>query len=203
MARVKYIKKSQTERRCHAGHVIPKGSSYSYAAPGYHARTIFACSEHPFKGSDLASSPYKAQALSAIESFDTAVGSIDHEDSEAIDQLTTAFEDLTSEFEDILSQREEALDSWENGNSMLEELKDTAQNNVDELQNHTVEEWSGDDEALAWNPEEHPEPEDDESEEWDEWNTAKEDHEQALSDYASHIEDQINEATEVVGGLDV
>src|SRR5690606_20819098 len=141
--RVSRIKKSRVERRCHRGHVIPVGSAYSYAAPGYHGRKIYACAEHPFRPSKLTTG-IRAEALAAQEAFEDAVSGIDPTSPNALDELESAFDELKSGIEDYVSQRQEALDAWEYGNSQLEELLDIAQAAYDELDSHQIEEWYDD-----------------------------------------------------------
>jgi hypothetical protein len=203
MARVSYIKKSRVERRCHAGHVIPVGSAYTFAAPGYHGREIYACSAHPFRPSNLTTG-IRAEGLAAVESFEDAVDAIDESAEDALENLTSAWEDLGSALEDYVATRQEGLDAWEYGNEQLQEFLDTAENALSEVQDHEIEEWSGDEEALKWD---EPEPEGEEGPEFDEvydaWSAAQIDHDSAVADFEAHVEGQFSEARDIASGLEV
>jgi len=177
MARVKRVDNSRKEHTCGRGnHPIPKGDSYYTASPGFRAKPKYRCMEHPFRASELTTS-MASEPLAAIEDFTDQVsaGFETHED------LTTAWDDLRSALEQYLEAREEALEQWENGNSQLEELRDTAQEAFDEVE--------------GWEPEtfDDDEPEDAESEQWEEWD----------QDRQNHLSEQASEAESIVGGLSV
>ena len=224
MARISRIKKSRVERRCHAGHVIPVGSAYSFAAPGYHGREIYACGAHPFRPSNLTTG-LRAEAEAAREAFTDTLEGIDHEDTGALEQLESALEEFKSEIGSYRDQRQEALDAWENGNSQLEELLETAEAAADELEGHEVDEWDGDESERDWTAEDDAEPEvptapyADEfeieedfelaEEEYqqkrtarDEWEEREDAHEEAKESWRAHVEDQVNTALELAEGLE-
>lgn len=228
MARVQRIKKSRVERRCHAGHAIPVGSAYSFAAPGYHGREIYACSAHPFRPSNLTTG-LRAEALAAIESFEDAANEIDHDDHEALEQLETAFEEFKGEIESFRDQRQESLDAWEYGNSQLEELLDAAESAVSDLDGHQIEEWDGEESERDWDPDANLEPElvgepDSETYQYGEddpayaeamsvyekkaatyveWEEAQLAHDEAVESWRSHVAEQIETALELAGGWDI
>jgi len=202
MARVSHIKKSRVERLCHRGHVIPVGSAYSYAAPGYHGREIYACTEHPFRPSNLTTGA-RAEALAAIEAFEDAANAIEPSSPSALEELEAALEDLKSELENYRDMRQEALDAWEYGNSQLEELLDVAESALSEVENHSVDEWDGDEDIR--DAEEPVEPTDGFTNDTNymAWQRAHEEWEQVREDWAAHVQGQIDAAFDVVQGLEV
>lgn len=158
MARVTSVKASRVARTCgRTGHEIPPGSFVYSAAPGWRGRTQYRCKEHPFRQSELTTSK-TAEALAAVEAFEDAAGAIEVESTTALDDLTAAWEELTSAVRQYADERREAADAWENGNSLLEELADTAEAAADELEEWEPEEWDGDPELLEWAEEEPTDP---------------------------------------------
>lgn len=209
MARAHHVKSSRIEHTCHAGHVIPAGEPYSWAAPGFRASRYgkkFACKAHPFKPSQLTTSRV-SEALAAQEAFDDALNSIDQDAEGALDELRSAVEDFASELRTYADDRRASADAWEHGNYQLEEYADTAEAAADEAESFDVEDWGGDVEALAWDEANDPEPEviegDDASEEEHaEWESRRDDHEAAVEDYRQHIEQQFEAASEMSSGLE-
>lgn len=131
MARITRVAKSRKEHTCgKGGHVIPKGSPYMHATPGFRGRTLYRCFEHPFRGSDLATG-LNADALRAQEDFDDTIGSLEEYDYEGLNGAISEFREALEEY---VSIREEGLSAWENGNSTLEELRDDAQAALDEIE---------------------------------------------------------------------
>lgn len=176
MARVHTITNSRTVRRCHQGHDIPVGSRYTWAAPGFRASKKYACGEHPFRPSQLTTG-LVSEALAAAERFEEAIDHIDHDSPDALGDLKAAVEDFASELEGYVSQREDALDAWENGNSQLEELYETAQAAYDEVEGWEPEDWDGDGDARD--------------------NEDHEDHEEAVGSWADHVSDQVESARDL------
>lgn len=134
MARIYFTKKTRKEWRCHAGHVIPVGSSVHYAAPGFRSREIYACSQHPFKQSDLMTGLRQGPQI-ALETLEETLGTLDLDGQEGtLEALREALDEFASALGEYVDQRQESLDAWENGNSQLEELKDIAEQAYDEAQ---------------------------------------------------------------------
>lgn len=177
MARV-YTKK--TSRKPHicgrTGHEIPKGEGYYVAAPGYRGREIHRCFQHPFRQSELTSS-LRSMPLAAREALEDAVPEIEQYNYE---DLTSALQEFASQVRDYAEERQSALDSWENGNSMLEELYDTAEsaaNDAEDIENNVYP--FEDDEPTR----EEYEDEDEFDYAHSEWETARDEHwESTVSD---------------------
>lgn len=174
MARVHRVKTSRKEHICgHGNHVIPKGEGYLHASPGYRRRTpLIRCFKHPFRPSELTTS-MASQPLAAVEAFEDAIDAIDPDEDGALDELEAAVEELRTEVEQYRDDRQAALDAWENGNSQLEELVETAEAAVSEVEGIVVEAWDGD------------EDDDDDAERRRE-----------------HVEEQIEEARSIAGSLE-
>ena len=175
MARAHKVETSRKEHICgRGGHVIPKGDGYYHASPGFRRRTpLIRCLQHPFRPSELTTSAASAP-MAAVEAFEDAASA----GFESFADLVSAWDELKSAAEEYLQEREYALDAWEHGNSMLEELRDQAQEAYDELDGHSIDEQDEPDEP-------DDEPEDEESDEWAEWeeaNSAHDEWEQALAD---------------------
>lgn len=131
MARVYTKKTSRTEHICgRTGHVIPKGEGYYAAAPGFRGREIYRCFAHPFRQSELTNS-LRSQPLAALENLEDTIPSLEPGD---YDSLTEAVNEFASEVRDYAEERQNALDQWENGNSQLEELADTASSAADDAE---------------------------------------------------------------------
>lgn len=176
MARVHRIGNSRTVRPCIAGHDIPVGSAYTWAAPGFRARKRYACAAHPFRPSQLTTG-LVSEALAAAEAFEDAIDAIDHDDPDALTDLSAAVAEFTGELEGYVAQREEALAAWENGNSQLEELYETAQAAYDEVEAWEPEDWDGDEDARD--------------------NAEHDDHDDAAGSWADHVSDQIEAARDL------
>jgi hypothetical protein len=178
MARVKRVDNSRKEHICGRGnHPIPKGDPYLTASPGFRGTPKFRCISHPFRPSELTTSA-RSGPLSAVEAFEDAAS----EGFNSIEDLQTAWDELGEALQEYVEERDQALEAWEHGNSQLEELRDTAQEALDEFEAHSIEDWSGDDE-----------PEDSDSDEWNEWE----------DEHSQFVADQTEDALTVVGGLDV
>lgn len=187
MARVHHVAKSRKDHTCGLGHVIPKGSPYSHAAPGYHAPTRYRCIEHPFRPSDLASG-MNAEPMAAQEAFDDGLGDLEKDDYDGLNALVT---DFRQALEDYRDSRQESLDAWENGNSQLEELLNDAE---EQVSNFDVEEFYEYDEDEPEVPD--AEPEQEEGDERDAYDQAVEEHstwEQARED---HWDECVNAASD-------
>lgn len=176
MARVHRLSSSRVPHQCKAGHEIPAGEPYSWAAPGFRARKRYACAKHPFRPSELTTS-LASEALAAAEAFEDAIDQIDTNSPDALNDLEAARADFESELEGYVSQREEALAAWENGNSQLEELYETAQAAYDEVSNWQPEDWDGDEEAR--DNEDHA------------------DHDEAVASWEEHVSDQVEAARDL------
>lgn len=185
MARVFRVATSRVAHHCHKGHEIPVGQGYAWAAPGYHARKKFACKDHPFRQSDLTSG-LRSDALYAAEAFEDALDQIDTASSEALDELTTAKEEFQSAIEQYVSQREVALDAWENGNEQLQELLDTAESALDEIQSWEPEDWDGEEELR-------------DADDHDEDEELQGRIEEARDSWVDHVEEQLDGARELTG----
>lgn len=183
MARVYVKKTSRVEHVCgRTGHVIPKGEGYYAAAPGFRGREIFRCLQHPFRPSELVTG-LRAQPLSALESLEDAVPELEEGD---YDGLTGLLEDFASEVRSYAEERQTALDAWENGNSQLEELYETAENaanEAEEIQNDVAE--FDDEEPTA-----------DEYEDADEFEQAHQEWEQAKADHWTETVDNAMSAAQ-------
>jgi hypothetical protein len=186
MARAIWVKSSRKDHQCGKGHVIPKGDGYFHASPGYHGRTLYRCKAHPFRPSDLTTS-LRSEPMAAVESFEDAVQA----GINSVDDLRAAWDELTEALQSYVDQRQEALNQWENGNSQLEELLDTAQNALDEAEGWEPEDFADDepteDDKDSWG--EH----DNYQDAWEEWDEAQ----------TEHVTEQVNEASEIAGGLDL
>jgi hypothetical protein len=159
VARVSKVNKSRVERTCgRTGHTIPVGSVVYSAAPGWRGRTLYRCASHPFRESELTTS-LAAEPMAARESFIESANSLDHESTDALEQLQGLWEELTGSVREYADQRRESAEAWEHGNSQLEEYADIAESAADELEQWEPEEWGGDEEARDWDVEEVPEPE--------------------------------------------
>lgn len=186
MARVHRINKSAKEHVCgRGGHVIPKGDPYLHAAPGYRGRTLYRCVAHPFRPSELVSGA-ASEPMAAVEAFTDAAGV----GFDSIEDLTTAWDELKSAVEEYLSMREEGLEAWEYGNSMLEELRDTAQEALDEVEDFEAVEYGGEEE-----------PDEEEPESWNEHDTFEEAHEAWEENVQEHVQEQTDEAVGIAEGL--
>jgi len=187
MARVHKVETSRKEHVCgRGGHVIPKGEGYYHASPGFRRRKpLIRCLQHPFRPSELTTSAASAP-MAAVEAFEDAASA----GFEDIGALESAWDDLKSEAESYLQDREYALEAWEHGNSQLEELRDQAQEAYDELDGHTIEDYSGDDEPDA--------------EDADTWGDA-DTYEGAMDAWAdavqAHLDEQTDEALSVAGSV--
>lgn len=187
MARVHRVTRSNKEHTCgRGGHVIPKGEPYSWAKPGFRRRTpLIRCAQHPFRPSELTTSA-ASEPMAAVEaSEDAAAAGFD-----SIEDLTTAWDELGEALEEYASQREEALEAWEHGNSQLEEYAETARAAQEEHEGHTIEDYSGEDEPDAEDPDTWGEHDDYESA-FDAWEEA----------VREHVSEQTDEALSVAGGL--
>lgn len=188
MARAHRVESSRKEHTCGKGHVIPKGEGYYWAKPGFRRRTpLIRCFKHPFRPSELTTSERSAP-MSAVEQFEDAAA----QGFDTIADLEQAWDELKSAVEEYQQNREYALEQWEHGNSQLEELLETAQQALDEVEGWSAEEWSGDDEPQR---SDYPDDEDGEAEfdaafsEWEE-------------EHTQHVLDQTDEALEVAGSLE-
>lgn len=201
MARIHRVAKSAKVHICgNGGHEIPKGAPYSWAKPGFRTRTpLIRCAAHPFKPSELTTS-LASGPMAAQEVFEEALSNLDQSAPEVLDELRSAVEEFQAEVRDYAEQRRESADAWENGNSTLEELAETAEQAADELEQLEVEEWGGDEEARDAEPGE--EPDDEESDAHTEWYEAFAAHEEAVADWAAHVTAQIEAASEVSAGLE-
>jgi len=94
--------------------------------------------EHPFRPSDLTTSAASAP-MAAQEAFLDFLDGLDSNDDDALDQLESEVETLVSEVEAYAYDREAALDAWENGNSQLEDLNETAQTALGEVSDLSVD----------------------------------------------------------------
>lgn len=181
MARATWVKSSRKDHICGAtGHLIPAPEGYYRASPGYRGAVVFRCSQHPFRPSDLTTSA-RSEPMAAVEAFEDATASI-----ESIEDLQAAWDDLGSALEDYVDMRQEGLDQWENGNSQLEELLDQAQAAYDEWEGFTPEEFTSEEFDEEPDEEKHPK-------RWTRWNEERE----------AHLAEQIEQATEVAGSLDL
>ena len=137
MARVHRVERSAKEHVCgRGGHVIPKGDPYLHASPGFRRRRpLIRCIQHPFRPSELTTSA-ASEPMAAVEAFEDAASA----GFDSFADLVSAWDELKSAAEEYLQAREEALEAWEHGNSMLEELRDTAQEAYDELDGHDISE---------------------------------------------------------------
>lgn len=200
MARIYHTAKSRKERYCTPGHhTIPVGSAVASAAPGFRSREIFACAAHPFRPSNLTTS-LRAEPLAAQEALEDAMGAMDQEDPGVLDELTAALEEFQSAVEEYASTRREALDAWENGNSQLEELSDTAENAESEATGVEVEEWDGDEELRDSEPDE--EPDDEDSPEWTAWDEKRQAIEDEQQSWHDHVEAQFDAVSEMLAGIE-
>jgi hypothetical protein len=185
MARVYTKTTSRVEHVCgRTGHIIPKGEGYYAAAPGFRGREIFRCFKHPFRPSELVSG-LRSQPLAALEALEDSIPSLEEGD---YDGLTDLLEEFASEVRSYAEERQTALDAWENGNSQLEELYDTAENaanEAEEIQNDVAE---FDDE----------EPQADEYEDADEFEQAHEEWEQAKADHWTETVDNALSAAQSI-----
>lgn len=200
MARIHRVNKSAKPHVCgRGGHEIPAGAPYSWAKPGFRTRTpLIRCAAHPFRPSELTTS-LASGPMAAQEDFDDALSALDETDAGALDELTSALEEFQTAVREYAEQRREALDAWEYGNSQLEELADIAEEAADELEGHQVEEWSGDAEARDVDP--GDEPDDTESDAYAEWEEATAAHEEAMREWAEHVAEQIEAASDLSAGL--
>jgi hypothetical protein len=179
MARVTRVDNSRKEHICGRGnHLIPKGDSYLTAAPGFRSKPKYRCLSHPFRPSELTTSA-ASEPLAAVEAFtdSAAIGFDSHED------LRDAWEELKGALEEYMQAREGALEAWENGNSQLEELRDTAQDAYDEAESFDPEDFDEDEPENG----EDGEPTD----EWIEWDERR----------AEHLAEQTDEAVGIAEGL--
>lgn len=201
MARIHRVAKSAKVHICgNGGHEIPKGEPYTWAKPGFRTSTPrIRCGLHPFKPSELTTS-MASEPMAAQEAFNEALSSLDETAPEVLDELTAALEEFQSAVREYADLRRQSADAWENGNSQLEELADTAERAADELEDHEVEEWGGDTEARDNEPGE--EPDDPESDAYAKWEEATADHEEAVADWAGHVTAQIEAASEISAGLE-
>lgn len=142
MARVHRVASSRTPHTCRRGHVIEPPQGYAWAAPGYRGRKIIACDRHPFRPSELTTSA-RATVLAAQETADDALNALGPDAT--YEDLDGIRDEYLSAVQEYLADREEALNQWEHGNSQLEELRDSAQEAVDAIESHEVEEYAGDD----------------------------------------------------------
>jgi hypothetical protein len=170
MARVYTKKTSRVAHTCgRTGHEIPKGEGYYAAAPGFRGREVYRCFAHPFRPSELTNS-LRSQPLAALEALEDGIPALEAGD---YDGLTSLLEEFASEVRSYAEERQSALDAWENGNSQLEELYETAEsaaNEAEEIQNDVAE----------FDTEEPTRDEYDDEDEFDaehsDWEQAKEEH---------------------------
>lgn len=185
MARVYTKATSRKEHICgRTGHVIPKGEGYYSAAPGYRGREIFRCFAHPFRQSELVTG-LRSQPLAALEALEDTIPGIEEGN---YDDLINALDEFASEVRSYAEERQTALDAWENGNSQLEELYETAESAADEaegIQNDVAE---FDDE----------EPTRDEYEDEDEFELAHDEWEQAKADHWTETVDNALSAAQSI-----
>lgn len=135
---VKSARKDQGEcGKC--GTPIPVGSPYLHYTVGFRSHfkrvrcAAVACIPRP---SERESSS-KAGPMSAIEDF--AAQTFD-----TLDDLADGFQDVVDAFREYADECRDALDAWENGNSMLEERADGAEQAADELDGWEPESYDGD-----------------------------------------------------------
>lgn len=140
MARVTRVAKSRSEHICSfSGHTIPKGEPYMHASPGFRTRRpIKRCTAHPFRPSDLTTSMASAP-MAAAEAFSDTVAEIDTEADDALESLQGALDDLIGSVTEYRDDRSEALSQWPHGNSTLEDLLDTAEAAVSEVEAIVIE----------------------------------------------------------------
>jgi len=187
VARVKQVNNSRKEHVCSkTGHVIPKGDSYLMAAPGFRAKPKYRCLAHPFRPSELTTSARSAP-LAAIEAFEDQASSIEtHEDLEGV------WQDLVDALQEYVDEREQALEAWENGNSQLEDFLEVAQTALEEAEQHQIETFD-EDEPQREDFKDTAKGQDKYDTAWSNWDEAR----------LEHLSEQINEATEVAGSLEV
>lgn len=188
MARSHYVKSSRKEHTCgRGGHVIPAGDAYYWAKPGFRRRTpLIRCSQHPFRPSELTTSERSAP-MSAVEQFEDAAA----QGFESIADLEQAWDELKSAVEEYQQNREYALEQWEHGNSQLEDLLETAQRALEEVEGWTPEEFTEDEPDRSGWPE-SDEGQDEYDTAWEEWDESR----------RRHIEDQTDQALETAGSLE-
>lgn len=188
MARVKRIDNSRKAHVCgRGGHEIPKGDSYLTASPGYRGRPKYRCLQHPFRASELTTSA-ASEPLAAVEAFEDAAA----DGFENFTALQEAWDELVQAVEEYRDMRQEGLDQWEYGNSQLEELLDTAQAALDEVEGHSIT-----DEAEPDEPEDEPDREQ-EPEVWETWNEMRQEREE----WEQSLADAVDEALSVAGSLE-
>lgn len=206
MARVTRVQKSAAEHTCGRGHVIPKGQPYMWAKPGFRASKKYRCMEHPFKPSDLATG-LNATPMAAQEDALEALSALEHGDYEGLEAIVDEFRQA---LEDYVQEREQGLEVWENGNSMLEDLRDQAQDTLDSF-DVTVEPFDEEEPDEAASREEPAEEDFESQEDFDaaheEWTTEDEEataeHERWEQDGSDHWEQQVSDVEDAIGSAEL
>lgn len=132
IAKVTLVQKSMKDGVCEKCRVeLPKGSPYRWFKVGFRSRykhvrcTSSACNP---RYSELESSS-KSNLYAAVEDFES-------NEFEEIDDVQAAWDELVGAFDEYASEARDALDSWENGNAMLEERAEAAEEAHGEVEGH-------------------------------------------------------------------
>lgn len=142
MARI-YTQKTRKERKCSkCGDVIPKGSEYRCASPGFRSRQVDRCMkpECQFRQSELMTSNM-ASAYAGIEAAQDQIPTC-----ESYDDVKTALEDAINGIEESKDMYQEATDNWAGGQRTNEEWDQI----IDELEGVIGE-------IEGWEPDDNPE----------------------------------------------
>lgn len=201
MARQHLVKKSRKSHICgtpKGRHEIPVGEDYYWAAPGFRGRKQFRCTRHRFRPSELTTSAASIP-LAAVEAFEDQVNL----GFDSVEDLQSAWEEVQSAAEEYHSDRESALDAWENGNSTLEELRDRAEEAMNEIQGHDIEDFDEDEpeqsDFMRFAEDEDGNETDSEVEDTDAYEAAHAEWEENLQE---HITEQANEALGIAQGVE-
>lgn len=138
VARLHDVKRAQKDQgKCgHCGVELPKGSPYRWFTVGfrshYKQKRCMDTKCYP-RPSERESSQF-ANVLGAQEAFEDNIDTLDN-----AQDIEAAVEEVAQAVEELKDDYDTALEGWENGNSMLEELRDHYESQHEEIANWTFD----------------------------------------------------------------
>lgn len=170
MARIHTIQRSAKEHTCgRCATVLPKGSAYQKAAPGFRARDLIRCMSCGFRQSELTTSKL-SEVYAAQEDLQANIDSWDPTEAEDAGDLEAALQEAAERARAVAEEYTDANDGWtQNGASDNEQFIEKAE---------AIDAWADELEAAYF--EDKPDPEDSEVEEIEDKDHAEAAHAEAV-----------------------
>lgn len=181
MARIHTIQKSAKEHTCgRCATVLPKGSPYQKAAPGFRARDLIRCMSCGFRQSELTTSKL-SEVYAAQEDLQANIDSWDPTEAEDAGDLETALQEAAERAREVAQEYTDANDGWtQNGASDNEQFTEKAE---------TIEAWAEElENAYFEDKPDKPEQEDFEVEEIEDKDHAAEAYAEAIEAWTEEVE---------------